>query len=106
MEMPTFKVVFDGEVIGRVEAASLLKLIESLMLRACRYAIVSDRCPAGGGLHAHIRAERFDPTPEMRGSRAYYTAPIPRVGTVSYNFDPTHRVPPPVTFSEVTDADA
>ncbi|MDP3727761.1 MAG: hypothetical protein Q8R35_03970 [bacterium] len=101
--MPIFEVIFDGGVLGRVEASSLLNLIESLMLRACRFALVSDRCPTGGGLHAHIRAERFDPVPEMRGDRAYYTAPIPRVGPVSYNFDPTHTVPPPVTFSEVAD---
>ena len=101
--MPIFEVVFDGAVLGRVEAPGLPNLIEDLMLRACRNASVRDRCPTGGGLHAHIRAERFDPTPEMRGDRAYYTALIPRVGSVSYNFDPTHTVPPPVTFSEVAD---
>lgn len=101
MEMPTFEVIFDGEVLGQAEALNLPKLIDDLKLRACWGTSVQDRCPTGGYLHAHIGADLFDPTPETRGDRSYFTATLPRVGTVSYSFDPTHAIPPPVTFREM-----
>lgn len=102
-----FEAAFDGTVLRTVAAANVWEAIQRTGLDYCVGRIDSDRrrCP-GHAPHGHIPAARFNPVPVRCGDRDVFVANLPVLGEVSYNFDAAHRVAPPVTFREVTDADA
>ncbi len=99
VQLTTFEVIFDGEVLGKIEAPNLPYLIATLLeLQICRGTSMRDRCPVGNGLHAHFPVRRFDPRPVRRGDLDFFVARLPRLGEVSYHFDAEHSVAPPITF--------
>lgn len=110
--MRRFEVIFDGAAIGQIEVEvqpwdvkneAPARCLARLGLSPCWGSNPHERCPASDGLHGHIPPVLFDAqNPIRRGDRTYYVAHLGDVGEISYSFDATHPIAPPVTFSEVT----